>query len=36
MTTINTYKGLKVGGQYNMISLIKTAANTWLAIGATA
>lgn len=34
--TINTYEGLKVGGQYKMISLIKTATDTWMAIGTTA
>lgn len=34
--TINTAEGLKVGGQYKMISLIKTATNTWMAIGTIA
>lgn len=34
--TINTADGLKVGGQYKMVSLIKTATNTWLGIGSVA
>lgn len=34
--TINTAEGLKVGAQYKMISLIKTATDTWMAIGSTA
>ena len=34
--TINTYEGLKVGGQYKMVSLLKTATDTWMAIGTTA
>lgn len=33
--TINTFEGLNVGGQYKMVSLIKTATDTWLAIGTT-
>lgn len=31
--TINKAEGLLVGGQYKMVSIIKTATNTWLAIG---
>ena len=34
--TINTAEGLKVGGQHKMVSLIKTAADTWLAVGTVA
>lgn len=34
--TVNSADGLKVGGQYKMASLIKTAADTWMAIGTTA
>lgn len=34
--TVNTNEGLKVGGQYRMVSLVKTATDTWLAIGTTA
>lgn len=34
--TINTAEGLKVGGQYRMISIIKTAINTWMGIGTVA
>lgn len=34
--TINTSEGLKVGGRYKMVSLVKTATNTWMAIGTVA
>lgn len=34
--TINTAEGLKVGGQYKMVSLLKTATDTWLAVGTVA
>lgn len=34
--TINTAEGLKVGGQYKMVSLVKTATDTWMAIGTVA
>lgn len=31
--TINTADGLNVGGQYRMVSLIKTATDTWMLVG---
>lgn len=34
--TINTAEGLKVGGQYRMISIMKTATDTWMGIGSVA
>ena len=34
--TVNSADGLKIGGQYKMASLIKTATDTWMAIGTTA
>lgn len=34
--TIDTAEGLKVGGRYKMISLIKTATNAWMGIGTVA
>lgn len=34
--TINTAEGLKVGAQWKMVSLIKTATDTWMAIGTIA
>lgn len=34
--TVNVAEGLKVGGQYKMVSLIKTAADTWTGIGTVA
>lgn len=35
MTTIN-FPSAQTVGQYKMISLIKTATDTWMAIGITA
>jgi len=32
-TTINTADGLKIGGQYKVITLKKVATNTWTLIG---
>jgi hypothetical protein len=34
--TLNTAEGLKVEAQYKMVSLIKTATDTWLVIGTVA
>lgn len=34
--TINVAEGLNVGGQYKMVSIIKTATNTWMGIGTVA
>ena len=34
--TINTADGLKVGGQYKMISILKTGTDTWMGIGSVA
>lgn len=34
--TVNTAEGLNIGGQYKMVSLIKTATDTWMLVGGVA